>query len=106
MLYLACALIFPESLDQHGSYREYFYNRRRGFFGVLIAVYAMDYLDTWIKGDDYLHSFGIVYPLRNGAYIVACAIAMATRKVWYYAVFAIAGVTFQVWWIVYQFEVL
>lgn len=106
LLYLACALVFPESLEQHGNYRDYFYNRRGWFFGVLMAVYVMDYLDTWVKGADYLHSFGLIYPVRNVGYVVACAIAISTRKIWYHALFAVLGLAFQIWWIVRQFEVL
>jgi hypothetical protein len=106
LLYLLCALIFPENLDENESYRSYFYYRRNWFFGVLAAVYVVDYLDTWIKGADYLHSFGAVFPLRNAGYVVASLVAMKTDKAWYHAVFAMAGLLFQLYWIGQQFEVL
>ena len=106
LLYLLCALILPENLDSQKSYRDYFYDRRGWFFGVLIAAYVMDYADTWLKGASYLHSFGIEYPLRNLGYVIACLIAIRTRKAWYHALFAVGGLAFQLYWIVRQFEVL
>lgn len=106
LLYLLCALVFPESLDRDDSYRDYFYRRRGWFFGVLIAVYAVDYLDTWIKGADYLHSFGIEFPIRNACYVIAGLVAMKTDRAWYHALFAICGLVFQLYWIGRQFEVL
>ncbi len=106
LLYLLCALIFPENLDENESYRSYFYYRRNWFFGVLAAVYVVDYLDTWIKGADYLHSFGAVFPLRNAGYVVASLVAMKTDKAWYHAAFVVAGLLFQLYWIGQQFEVL
>jgi hypothetical protein len=106
LLYLLCALVFPEQLDERESYRDYFYARRTWFFGVLATVYVVDYLDTWVKGSDYLHSFGIAFPLRNAGYVIACIIAMRTNKAWYHALFAVAGLLFQLYWIGRQFEVL
>lgn len=106
LLYLLCALVFPESLDENGSYRDYFYQRRGWFFGVLIAVYVIDYLDTWVKGSDYLHSFGVAFPVRNASYVLASLIAMKTNRAWYHALFAVCGLGFQLYWIGRQFEVL
>lgn len=106
LLYLLCALIFPESLDEHESYRSYFFRRRGWFFGVLIAVYVVDYLDTWIKGAAYLHSFGVEFPVRNACYVIAGLIAIKTKKLWYHALFAVCGIAFQLYWIGRQFEIL
>lgn len=106
LLYLLCALILPENLDQGVSYREYFYARRHWFFAVLALAYVADYADTWIKGAAYLHGFGLQYPLRNAAYVLASVLAMRTRKAWYHGAFAVAGLVFQLYWISHQFEVL
>ena len=76
LLYLLCALVLPENLDENESYRSYFFKRRGWFFGVLIAVYVVDYLDTWVKGADYLRSFGVELPLRNACYVIAGLIAI------------------------------
>lgn len=104
LLYLACALIFPEQLDDYAGYRDYFYSRRAWFFGTIAAIYAIDYADTWLKGSVYLQGFGLEYPIRNAAYIVLAIIGMCTRRRWFHATFAVAGLIYQVSWIARMFE--
>lgn len=106
LLYLLCALVFPEHMTGYADYRSYFYDRRHWFFGVLIAIYLVDLGDTWIKGEAYLRAFGIEYWLRNAGYIVGSAIAIATRNAWFHGIFAIVGLLYQLSWIVRQFETL
>ncbi len=58
LLYLLCALVFPENLEEGRGYRDYFNDRRHWFFGLLALAFAVDFIDTWIKGPAYFHSFG------------------------------------------------
>jgi hypothetical protein len=106
LLYLLCALILPEQMDDYSGYREYFYSRKGWFFAVMAVVYVLDYVDTAIKGGAYLHSFGIEYPIRNISYIVLCLVAMRTRQTWFHATFAVASVLYQLSWIARAFETL
>ncbi|WP_141453130.1 hypothetical protein [Pseudoxanthomonas sp. z9] len=106
MQYLLCALIFPENLDGYASYRDYFYDRRKWFFGLLALVFAVDFLDTWIKGEAYFRSFGPEYVFRNLAYITGSLIAMWTRNPRYHAAFAVLGLLYHVSWIAREFETL
>ena len=106
LLYLLCALIFPESIGQGESYRDYFYRRRNWFFSLLALVYVVDYADAWIKGADYLAQFGVLFPLRNALYVTAALIASRTNKAWYHASFAIGGLLLQVIWIVGEYDAL
>jgi hypothetical protein len=106
LLYLLSALIFPDSVAEYGGYRDYFYSRRQWFFGFLAIMYVVDYADTWVKGVDYLRSFGIEYPIRNISYIVLSIIAMSTRNARYHATFAVGGLVYQLSWIVRAFETL
>jgi hypothetical protein len=106
LLYLLCALVFPEQATDYSGYREYFYSRRQWFFGVLAVMYVIDYADTWVKGADYLRSFGVEYPIRNISFIALSLIAMWTRNARYHAIFAVAGVAYQLSWIARAFETL
>jgi hypothetical protein len=106
LLYLLCAFVFSDSTLEYRDYREYFYGRRGWFFGLLALVYAVDFVDTWIKGVDYFHHFGIEYPIRNITFIALSLVAIATRNPWYHGTFVVAGLLYQVSWIVRQFEVL
>jgi len=106
LLYLLCAVIFPESLEGHAGHGGYFYSRRKWFFGLLGLAYVVDLGDTWIKGRGYAAGFGPELELRTLAYVVLCAIAMATPSRRFHAAFVIASLLYQVSWIVRQFETL
>jgi len=75
LLYLLCVFVLPDSLHDYADYRDYYYSRRRWFFGMLAAVYVVDYVDTFLKGVQYLHGFGAEYPARNVLHIAACIVA-------------------------------
>jgi len=106
ILYLLCALLFPENLDDYRDYREYYYARRHWFFGVLALAYVIDMADTVIKGSSYFHSFGTEYVVRNCAYVASSVIAIATRNAWYHGSFAVLGIVYQFSWIARLFETL
>lgn len=106
LLYLLCAFIFSDSANAYPDYREYYYARRRWFFGLLAVVYAVDMLDTWVKGPDYFHGFGPEFVVRNVSYIALCLVATVTRNPWYHGAFLCAGLAYQVSWIARQFETL
>ena len=106
LLYLLCALVFPESMGERQSYRDYFYQRRGWFFGLLALAYVVDYLDALVKGAGLMHELGIAFPLRNACYVIAALIAARTNKTWYHALFAVGGLLFQLYWIGLQYEVL
>jgi len=106
LLYLLCAIIFPDSLEGHVDYREYFYSRRHWFFAVLAVVYLVDLGDTWIKGRAYFDEFGPEYIVRNVSYVVLCILAIGTRKAWFHGAFATLGLVYQLSWIARQFETL
>ena len=106
LLYLLCAFTFSGSADQYPSYRDYFYSRRHWFFGVLALVYAVDLWDTWIKGPDYFHSFGIEYPLRNISHFFLCLLAIFIRHPGFHGCLVVFALAYQISWIVRQFEFL
>lgn len=106
LLYLLCALVFPENLDEHQDYRSYFYARRHWFFGLLAAMFAVDFVDTLIKGEAYFRQLGPEYPVRNAAYILGSLAAIATRRPGYHAAFALAALLYELSWIWRRYEVL
>ena len=104
--YLLCALIFPESVDDYQDYRDYFYSRGHWFFGLLAVMFAVDVVDTAIKGSDYFHHFGPEYLIRNTSYILASLIAMKTRNRYYHGAFAVVALLYELSWIVRRYEAL
>ena len=50
LLFLLCALLFPDSMLDYTSYEDFFISRRAWFFGVLGATYLFDVVDTLHQG--------------------------------------------------------
>ncbi len=63
--FLACALLFPDSMEGYSGYEDYFMSRRAWYFGLLIAIFIADLVDTAMKGMDHFRSLGPEYPFRN-----------------------------------------
>lgn len=106
LFFVLAVLLFPASLDDYSGYEDYFYSRRKWFFGFLALAYAVDLLDTALKGGAYFGSFGYEYPARNATYILLCAVAAWTPSRAFHAAFVTLGLVYQVSWIFRAFDVL
>lgn len=106
LLYLLCALVFPESLAEGVGYREYYYGRRRWFFGLLAVMFVVDVGDTLIKGTAYVQQLGPEYWVRNTVFVLASLVAVATRNPRYHGMFAVAALLYELSWIWRRYEVL
>jgi hypothetical protein len=106
LFFFLCVLLFPASVEEYGGYEEYFISRRRWFFGLLAATYAVDLLDTVLKGHAYFQSLGLEYPLRNAVYIVLCIAASVTANRRFHAIFVVLGLIYQLTWIFRLYDVL
>jgi hypothetical protein len=73
-------LLFPDDLREYAGYEDYFLSRRRWFFGIFALTFVVDIFDTWLKGIDYLETFGPEYFIRSGVDIVLCGLAMVLRS--------------------------
>jgi hypothetical protein len=80
LFYFLCTLLFPSDLKDYAGYEDYFLSRRKWFFGFLAATFIADVIDTSLKGSDYLHSFGLEYPIRIAVSLAVCCIAMFTKN--------------------------
>jgi len=99
LFFFLCVLIFPTTIEDYGGYEEYFISRRRWFFGMLAVTYVVDFLDTLLKGKEYLAALGWEYPVRNAVYVVLCIVAAWTANRRFHAVFVSAGLIYQITWI-------
>ena len=103
LLYLLCALLFPDDVSDYNGFRGYFYSRRGWFFGVLAALWVVDFFETLIKGADRLQAFGIEYEVRAVVYIGCCLVAMKTKNAIYHASFAVIGSIYELAYFFRQF---
>ena len=47
-------MLLPDDVDEYGGYRAYFMSRRKWFFAILACAFAVDVVDSWIKGAEHL----------------------------------------------------
>lgn len=106
LFFFLCVLLFPLSMEDYGGYEDYFMSRKGWFFGFLALSYAVDLVDTAIKGRSYFESFGYEYPVRNVVYIVLCGIAALTANRRFHSAFVSLGLLYQVSWIFRAFDII
>lgn len=106
LFYLLCAILFPDDLAEYSGYRQYFYSRRKWFFGLLAATYVADVFDSWIKGPAHLAAQGPEYLARTVAYVLLCIVAARTENVRFHVAFAVGSLLYQVSWILRLYDVL
>jgi len=61
VLYLICVVLMPSDLGGYGSFRAYYYARRRWLFGLILLFGLMDFADSAVKGRAHLVSLGWIY---------------------------------------------
>ncbi|MCP4558953.1 MAG: hypothetical protein GY873_35330 [Bosea sp.] len=97
-LFLLCALLFPEDLDEYADYEDYFLNRRRWFFGLFALIFVLDVVDTALKGparwNHYSADYLIQVPLGLGLCLVASLWANKRLQL----AMALLHITYQVYW--------
>jgi multisubunit Na+/H+ antiporter MnhC subunit len=96
IIYLLCALLFPQDLEGYSGYEDYFMSRRAWFLGLLATFFLIDFWDTWLKGADYFVSLGLEYPIAQGLICVGCVIGIATANRRFHAGFAILVLVYEV----------
>jgi hypothetical protein len=74
--FLLCALLFPDQMDEYTGFEDYFTSRRKWFFGIFALTFAIDVIDTMLKGEAHFHSLGIEYPIRIAGFIALSIAAM------------------------------
>ena len=62
----------------------------------LFKAEALDVVDTWVKGDAHLQSFGPEYLISIGLFIMMCGIASITRNVKFHMLFVLAALVYEI----------
>jgi hypothetical protein len=90
-LYLASALLFPN--EQEGepirSWREHYFDHRRGFFLLIAGNFVIDLIDSSLKGREHFLSLGLLYFFSMAMFFTLGLIAAFTRSVRYHSAFAV-----------------
>jgi hypothetical protein len=104
VIYLSCALLFPKEFHEYDGFRDYFYSRRRWFFGLLALWQVIDLADTWLKGAEHFASLGLEYPIGSGVLLVLSLIAVRTCNERFHASYAVLALGYNVSWVLRMFD--
>ncbi|HEY9755517.1 MAG TPA: hypothetical protein V6C97_10175 [Oculatellaceae cyanobacterium] len=103
--FLLCSLLFPDTMEEYTGFEDYFISRRRWFFGILALNFAIDLIDTALKGAGHFYSLGIEYPIRNSIFVLLCIVAMVVSNFRFQIIFAIASLIYELSFIFRQFHI-
>jgi hypothetical protein len=96
LLYLNCSLFFPDEIDEYDGFKNYYYYRRKWLFAFLAVVFAIDFIDTAIKGPVYRARFGTMADTRDAIFIILCLLAIKISDRIFHATFACFAVIVEV----------
>ncbi|MGB3423853.1 MAG: hypothetical protein WBF84_06595 [Castellaniella sp.] len=102
---MLAAMLFPDHLNEYTGFQDYFDRRRTAFYTLLLVLFAIDVIDTLIKGQKYYHHYGIAYPIRQFLLITGAAGGLAARSARYDAAYAAFTLAAQVVWVAVLFNV-
>ena len=91
ILYLVAALLFPTNQDDVvvTGWRQHYYANNKKIFALFGLSFAIDLVDTLLKGLAYFLSFGPLYYGSMFLNIALCAIAATTKSPRYHDFFAV-----------------
>ncbi len=106
LIFFTCAIVFPDRMDEYSGFRQYFHSRQHWFYGLLAGLFAIDLVDTAVKGAEHFHSFGIYYPVRQAVLCGLAVAAMFVKNERFHQILVALALVAEVVWILGQFEVL
>ncbi len=106
VLFLLCALLFPDSMQDYRGFEDYFYANRAWFFGVLAVTYLLDVVDTLLKGPAHFAHFGSEYLIRTPLFVGLCVVALLVQDRRFHIAFVAFALVYQVWWILRLFDTI
>jgi hypothetical protein len=98
LVYLMCGFLFPKSIEKYGDFKTYFYARKGWFFGVLVAFFSVDLIDTALKGMVHFRELGAEYLLLTPVLVLAAGAGIFVKNERFHAIFAMAMFLYQLSW--------
>ena len=106
LLFFVSLVIQPSNNRQITSYKDYFFSNRHWIFGLLIAIWLWDFVDTYSKGANHFASLGTEYLIYNTSQVVACVIAIKTTNERFHEVFSVVWLVYFVSWMYRSFFII
>ena len=93
-------------MEGYSGYEDYFMSRRAWFFGIIITIFVIDFLDTAMKGMEHFRSLGAEYPSRNLFLIALCGLGIYVRRPRTQLVLVALALVTQIAFILIQFDTI
>lgn len=106
LLFMQCAILFPDSLQDYRSYKDFFLGRRAWFFGLLATTSLFDVVDTMLKGKEHFSRFAGEYLVRTPFLVILCIAAAKTSSEKFQICFVALAIAYQISWIFRLFDTL
>jgi hypothetical protein len=106
ILFMLCALLFPDSMLDYTSYEDFLYSRRAWFFGLLATTYLLDVIDTLLKGPEHFAHFGVEYLIRTPIFVALCVVAILVRDRRFHVAFVAGTLVYQMSFILRLFDTI
>jgi hypothetical protein len=106
LFFFTCVVLYPDHIDEHEGYGEYFHFRQGWFYGLLAALFLIDLADTALKGTDYLRGLGPLYVPRQ---LLLAGLALAATRIRdrrFHLAYAALAIALEVGWIAWRYYVL
>jgi len=98
-LFLLAALLSPDNVAEYDGYEDFFLMRRRWFFGLFAATFALDSIDSLIKGGAYWERFGLDYYIQVPLGLILCIIAIRSSNRRVHLAAVVLHLAYQAYWI-------
>lgn len=103
-LFLLAALLFPDKMDDYDGYGDFFFRRRKWFFGLLALTFVFDVVETLIKGAPYFDTIGIEYLVQVPIGLAICALAIRSSNPRFHLGLVLVHLAYQAFWIAVLFD--
>lgn len=105
LLYLVTVILVPRGFPAGGDFEQYYYARRKWFFGLMIAVSLVDTVDTLVKGWDYALTLGLQYwAIGIAAHLLLFALAIKSANRTFHAAVVVAVTLYEFYWAFVNFS--
>jgi hypothetical protein len=104
LIFLISTILFPDQMDQFPDPDEYFFSRRRWFYGLLTALFLVDIGDTALKGEAHFRAVGPEYLVLQFTFVALALLAIFLKKRLYDAAFVGVAILLQIAWALRQFD--
>lgn len=103
--YVLCAILYPDDLKDYKGYEDYFYSRKKWFFGILAMCFLADIVDTAIKGEHYFLFAKTEYYIRIVSHVSLCLLAIKMKNKRFHAFLVISLIAYELFFILRLFAI-